>query len=164
MGGAEGDDDEDGKGREHDDEGGDPEDECVGFGGDDVFFKQQFEGVRDGLEQTVRAHAHGAETDLHVSENLALEPVHCDYGDGEAHEDEKDINHRPEDISRAAGRFVAVEVGLDVQNKVVHQRSTSPRTISSVPITAITSATSWPRHITSSACRFTKDGGRTRMR
>jgi len=42
-------------------------------------------------------------------------------------------------------------------------RSTSPKTMSSVPITATTSATSAPSTILLSACRFTNDGGRTRI-
>src|SRR5947208_92239 len=112
----------------------------------------------------MRAHAHGAEAHLHVSKNFALQPVHGDDGDRESAEHEQNINRSPEDIARASGRAIAVEVGLNVEDEIVHQRSTSPRTISSVPMTAITSATSWPRHITSSACKFTKDGGRTRMR
>ena len=32
------------------------------------------------------------------------------------------------------------------------------------PMTATTSAMSWPRHIIGSACRFTKEGERKRMR
>ena len=126
--------------------------------------------VGNGLQQAVRAHAHGAETHLHVRENLALQPVHRDHGDREAHEDQHDVDQRPEHVSGGARRFVAEydEYGRSHASAgliaIRIQRSTSPRTMSSVPITAITSATSWPRHITSRACRFTNDGGRTRTR
>ena len=87
MGGAKGNDNENGEGGEHNNEWGDPKDQGVGFGGDDVLFEQQFDGVSDGLEQAVRAYAHGAKAHLHVSQNLALEPVHGDDGDGESGED-----------------------------------------------------------------------------
>ena len=136
-------------------------DEAVRFGGHDVFFEQQLEGVGDRLQQPVGADTHGAKTHLHVGENLALKPVHRNYGDGQAAKHQQNVNEGPEEVARGTRGLVTREVGEDV---VEHQRSTSPRTMSSVPITAITSATSWPRHITSRACRFTNDGGRTRKR
>ena len=102
MGGAEGDNDENGERRQHDHEGRDPEDESVGFGGNDVFFEQELDGVGDGLQQAVRAYAHGAEAHLHVRENFALEPVHGDDGDGESAEDEQDVDHGPEDVASVA--------------------------------------------------------------
>src|SRR5690606_15336491 len=39
-----------------------------------------------------------------------------------------------------------------------HQRSTSPNTMSSEPRTAETSASMWPRHMKSMACRWAKPG------
>ena len=47
---------------------------------------------------------------------------------------------------------------------IVYYRSTSPKTMSKVPIIATTSATNPPRTMRSSACRLTNDGGRTRRR
>src|ERR1700722_13957427 len=164
MRGAERNHHEDRERRQHHDERRDPEHEAVGFGRHDVFFEQQLDGVGNGLQEPVRAHAHGAEAYLHVSENFAFQPVHRDHGNGEAEENEENVDEGPEEISCRAGRLVAREVGFYVIDNGLHQRSTSPRTLSSVPITAITSATMAPRHITSSACRFTKDGGRTRTR
>src|SRR5208282_5324007 len=110
--------------------------------------------------------AHRTEANLHVSEDFALEPVHRDYRDRKADKDQQDVDQRPEHISGGAGGYldVRIEIGLDVLDELAHQRSTSPRTMSRVPMTAITSATSWPRHIKSRACRFTNDGGRTRTR
>ena len=113
---------------------------------------------RSAAAVQVDPHA-SAQPHLHVRESCA-QPVHDSHLFAEY---QKDVDRRPKNVSRAARRLVAVEVGLNVQNQVVHQRSTSPRTISRVPMTAITSATSCPRHMTSSACRFTKDGGRTRI-
>ena len=149
-------------GKQNDDRG-EQEDERIGAFGDDVFFQHQLEGVGDRLQQAVRADAHGSEAHLHVGENLALQPVHANDGERDAAEHDKDVDQRPERTAVLARRDldVLVEVRRD---EVGHQRSTSPRTMSSVPITAITSATNWPRHIRSSACRFTNDGGRTRMR
>src|SRR4029077_4486852 len=125
---------------------------------------QQLDRVRDRLQQTMRPNAHRPEPHLHVRENLAFEPVHGNHGDGEPREDQHDVDESPEHVSRNAGSYldVFVEVRRDVLDDRTHQRSTSPSTISSVPITAITSATNCPRHITSRACKFTNDGGRTR--
>ena len=47
--------------------------ELVGVGGDDVFLEQQLEGVGDGLQQAVRADAHGAEADLEIGQHFALD-------------------------------------------------------------------------------------------
>src|SRR5579863_2221845 len=143
---------------------GDPEDQAVRFGGYDVFFEEKLQRIGDGLEQAMGPDPHGAEAHLHVGQNLPLEPVHRNDRNRQSHEHQQNVDESPEDISRAAGRLVTVEVGLYVIDDGLHQRSTSPRTMSRVPITAITSATIWPRHITSSACRFTNDGGRTRTR
>src|SRR5262249_12018478 len=84
-------------------------------------------------------------------------PVHRNHCDRQAEEDGHDVNEGPEEIPGLARCDIAVEVGLDV---IDHQRSTSPRTMSRVPITAMTSATNAPRTIMSSACKFTNEGGR----
>ena len=94
-----------------------PEDDSVGLGGHDVFFEQQLDRVGDGLEQAVRAYAHGAETHLHVRQDFALEPVHRDDGYGKPTKDQQNVNRRPENarvyVSEAAGRNsdVLIEVG-----------------------------------------------------
>src|SRR5439155_10231685 len=109
----------------------------------------------------VGADSHRAQADLHVSQNLALQPVHGNHGDGKTEEDKNDINEHPKHIASCTRSSVALEIRGDV---VEHQRSTSPSTMSKVPMTAITSATSAPRTIMSRAWRFTNDGGRTRTR
>src|SRR3954463_7090839 len=112
----------------------------------------------------MRPNAHRPQTNLHVRQDLALQPVHRDHGDRQSDENKQHVDSRPKEIPSRSRCFVAAEIRLDVLHEGVHQRSTSPKTISSVPMTAITSATSWLRHINSSACRFTKLGGRTRTR
>src|SRR5271166_2916009 len=149
---------------QHHDERRDPENNFVRAVRNDVFLQQQLDSIGNRLQQPVGPDAHGTETHLHMRQDLALQPVHRDDRDREPDENQQNVNGGPEDISGAARSLVAIEVRLNVLKEVVHQRSTSPKTMSSVPITAMTSATSWPRHITSSACRFTKLGGRTRSR
>ena len=148
----------------HHDEWRHPEDDLVGFRRNDVFFKKQLQGVRDRLQESVRPDAHRPQPHLHVRQDLALQPVHCNDRDRQPDKNQQDVDGSPEEIPRRAGSLVTFQIRLDVLNHTVHQRSTSPRTMSRVPITAITSATNWPRHINSSACRFTKLGGRTRTR
>src|ERR1019366_10328772 len=117
----------------------------------------------------MRADAHGAETNLHVRQNLAFQPVHGDHRDRKPGEDQQNVEQSPKNTSgdgaSFAGRpFSTGQVSLNaIENALEHQRSTSPSTMSSVPITAMTSATSAPRTIKSKACKFTHDGGRTRM-
>ena len=49
-------------------------------------------------------------------------------------------------------------------SRITPHLSTSPSTISSVPISATTSATRWPMDIRLSDCRLMYDGGRIRIR
>src|ERR1017187_9933464 len=133
-----------------------------GLGGGDVFFENQLERVGEGPQQSVRAHAHGAKANLEVRQRLALDPVQePHHGQSHSREDDEHINQCPELVPRLAGRHLAAEIRGD---EIGHQRSTSPCTMSIVPMTATTSATSAPRTIRSSACRLTNDGGRTRKR
>src|SRR5215472_7341408 len=114
------------------DDGRHPEHELIGVGGDDVFFEKKFYSIGDGLKQTMRADAHGAEAGLHVGHDFAFEQndVACEKGQ---HGDDHDgIDHR-QNVRRYGG-----------WNEVTHQRSTSPRTMSMVPMMATTSATSAP--------------------
>ena len=53
----------------------------IGRRGRDVFFNEKLQGVRDGLQQTVRTNTHRSQTNLHVGQNFALQPVHGDDGD-----------------------------------------------------------------------------------
>ena len=76
LGGAEGNDDVNREGRDEADDGRNPKNNLVGFGGNDVFLEHQLEGVGEGLQQAVRADAHGAEAHLDVGQRLALDPVH----------------------------------------------------------------------------------------
>src|SRR5262249_37403712 len=122
----------------------------------DVFLDEQLDSISNGLEQAMWSHTHGAKTDLHVGQDLALQPVHRDHRNGKAKKNQQDVNQSPECIARLAGGLIAAEIRGDV---IEHQRSTSPSTMSSVPMTAITSATSWPRTIRSNACKFTNEVG-----
>src|ERR1700722_13044651 len=161
MSRTEGDDNIDSKRCAQNDQRRNPEDELVGFGGDDVFLGHQLDGVGDRLQQAMRTDAHGSKPNLKVRESCALQPVHRHYGNRDAAKNQHDIDKGPKPIACLPGRRIAAEIGGDV---IEHQRSTSPRTMSSVPITAMTSATRAPRTIISSACRLTKDGGLTRTR
>ncbi len=96
--------DKDGEGGNHDDQRRDPEDERVGLGRHDVFLDQQLEGVGDGLQQAVGADSHRAQANLHVRQNLSLQPVHGDHGDREAEKDQDDIDECPEHVAGGARR------------------------------------------------------------
>src|SRR5208283_5670070 len=109
----------------------------------------------------MRTHAHRSQANLEVRQCLALDPVHANHGHRYARENDQHINQRPQLVVSRTRSDVAAQVGHEL---IEHQRSTSPSTMSIVPITATTSATSKPRTITSSACRLTNDGGRTRKR
>ena len=52
--------------------GREPEQRLVRIGGDDVFFEQQLERVGDGLQQPVRADAHGPQAHLEIGQNFSL--------------------------------------------------------------------------------------------
>src|SRR5580700_3273221 len=109
----------------------------------------------------MRTDAHRTEPNLKVRQRLALKPVHRHHRERDAGENDQHIDQRPELIPGLARGHRAPEIGHD---EVRHQRSTSPSTMSIVPMTAITSATSRPRTMMSSACKLTNDGGRTRTR
>src|SRR5208337_4068620 len=125
--------------------------------------EHQLKRIGDGLQQSVRAYAHGTEANLEVCQHLALDPVHANHSHRYSGENNEHIHQRPELAARSTRRhrILAVEIRHD---EIGHQRSTSPSTMSIVPMTATTSATSKPRTMTSSACRLTNDGGRTRKR
>src|ERR1700687_569703 len=95
----------------------------------------------------MRANAHRPESGLHVGHHLSLDQHDVSRNERENRHNHQGIderqNMRPEEF-----------------NEPVHQRSTSPNTISRVPIIATTSATMWPRTILSKACKLTNDGGR----
>ncbi len=55
-----------GKGGERRNDRRDPENRSVGVGRDDVFLEQELQGVRNGLQQAVRADPHGAKADLKI--------------------------------------------------------------------------------------------------
>ena len=107
MRGTERHNDEHGERRQHHKYGRHPEDKAVGLSRHDVFFKQQLDSVSYGLQQSVWTNAHGAKPDLHVSKNLALQPVHRDHCNGKAEEDNNDINEGPKHVSGGAGREIA---------------------------------------------------------
>jgi len=51
---------------------GEPEDGLVRAFGNDVFLEEQLQGIGNGLQETVRADAHGAQADLEIRKHLAL--------------------------------------------------------------------------------------------
>src|ERR1039457_4943776 len=107
----------------------------------------------------MRTDAHRTKANLEVGQRFALEPVHRDHRERHARKNDEHVDQRPELVSRRTRRpcHPRIEIGGD---EIGHQRSTSPSTISSVPMTAITSATSKPRTMMSRAWRLTNDGGR----
>src|SRR3954452_1846514 len=110
----------------------------------------------------MRTHTHRSKANLEVRQHLALAPVDHHYKARHATENDQDVNQRPELI---VGRTGSQPLGVQITGELLkHQRSTSPRTMSSVPITATTSAINMPRTILSKPCKFTNDGGRIRMR
>ena len=79
--------------------GREPENRLIGIGGNDVFLEQQLQGVGDGLQQAVRADAHGAEAHLEIGQNFALhqhdvarhQREYCDHHDQYGHGDEQGV-------------------------------------------------------------------------
>ncbi len=62
--------------------------------------------VGDGLQQAVRAYAHGAEADLKMRQSFALQPVHRHHGDRDSAKNHQDVNQRPEDVAGLPGRGI----------------------------------------------------------
>src|SRR5205814_2393149 len=114
----------------------------------DVFFQKELDRIGDDLQQTFRSNAIRSESRLNQSEKPPLDPVH--RRDDDLHNDERDekFDERPDQIPHPR----------------IDHRSTSPNTMSIVPISATRSETRCPCAIAGSACRFTNDGGRTRQR
>src|SRR5215469_3219597 len=97
----------------------------------------------------MRTDAHRSETDLHEGDDLAFEQRQVCDDERQHAKDNADLDERNQNKI----------------NKIIKTHlSISPNTMSSVPITATTSATIDPITIWRSACRFTNDGGRTRAR
>ena len=147
-----GDDGQAGGGGEEGDHGRAAEQKAVGRAGNEVFFEQQLDGVGEGLQHAVRADAHGAEADLHIGQNLALEQ----YGVGHGQRDDGD-----DDEGQGQGQEPGV--GKNGLHEVASQRvmlhwakrtqgsGYTPMTSVSTPVTP--SATFRPRlEETGSAC------------
>ena len=122
--------------------------------GKNVFLEHQLDAVGDRLKNPVRTDPHGPKPDLNERRNFAFRQRHQRNHTGQRAEDNPDLDQRDEDV-------------IDCK---IHIRQSEllpvdlPSTISSVPITATTSATMCPITIFRSDCRFTNDGGRTRAR
>ena len=69
------------------------EQELVGSGRDDVFFEEQFEAVRDRLQDTIGADFHRAHAILHPAENFPL-------GEGQDHDGQHHDPHHRGDLSQ----------------------------------------------------------------
>src|SRR6266478_4094092 len=128
-----------------------PENEFVSVVRDDVFFDEQFYCVGDGLEKSVRPHAHRPQPRLHVRHELAFHQ-HDVADDQRQNGDDSHSRkqRRPEGFQELDGCL----------NNGIHYRSTSPSTISIVPMIATTSATRCPRTMRSNACKLMNEGGR----
>src|SRR6266404_825930 len=120
-----------------------------------VFLDEQLQRVRDGLQQSMWTHAHRPQPRLHVRHQFALDQYDVANDQRQDRDDDYPAEQRRpvelQEIQRRLGR------GL-------HQRSTSPSTMSIVPIIATTSATRCPRTMRSNACKLMNDGGRIRTR
>jgi hypothetical protein len=64
----------------------------------EVFFGQEFDGVRDGLQQAPGANAHRPQTRLHERRNFAFEIRSIGRPDGHARHDRADLYERPDDV------------------------------------------------------------------
>src|SRR5208283_893777 len=104
--------------------------------------------------------AHGPQANLHVRHHLALEPVHENHANRNSCEDQQNVDNYPNQVAGFAWRHIRMQV----PQEALDHRSTSPSTMSSVPMMATTSATRLPWAIFASACKLMKDGGRTRTR
>ena len=112
----------------------------------DVLLQHQLDRVHNRLQQAPGPDPHRPEPRLHPPLDLPLEQGH----DGDQHEHpvehHRDLEQRDDD---------------DVDHRYL---STSPSTMSMVPISATTSATRCPMINDLSPCRLQNDGGRTRNR
>src|SRR6266480_54654 len=98
-----------------------------------------------------RPHAHGPKPCLHVGHDFAFHQH--DVADHQRQN--RDDGHATE--QRGPVQLPELKRCLECG---IHQRSTSPSTISIVPMMATTSATRCPRTMRSNACKFMKEGGR----
>ncbi len=82
--------------------------------GNDVFLDQQLEGVGEGLQQSVRAHAHGTKANLHVRQDFALQPVHAHDSQRNPGDHQQDVNGGPEHVAGFAGGRGRTQIAFDV--------------------------------------------------
>jgi hypothetical protein len=64
----------------------------------EVLFRQEFEGVGKGLQESPLAHAHRAEARLHEGGDLALGVSRIERIEGNGCDDCADLNERPDDV------------------------------------------------------------------
>src|SRR5512140_246705 len=110
-------------------------DEVLRLRGDDVLLREELDDVRDPLEDTMRSDAVRALAHLEERERPALD----------VREDPRRRGHEDHDHDRFDGRDQ--EVVQDAFGDVHDYLSTSPRTMSIVPMIATRSDTMWPRAI-----------------
>ena len=109
----------------------------------DVLLGDELDEVRQALERPLRAHAVGAEARLHEAHQPPL---------GEHDHEADDRRHRRDEQHD-------LDVGQHRRGQDLH-RSTSPSTMSIVPISATRSEMRWPLASRGRACRLMNDGGR----
>src|SRR5690606_12401716 len=158
---------------------------------DDVLLHRQLDAVGDRLEEAVRADFHRSEAALHVGRDLALGPhgperEEVQEAEHDARDDEERARGRhgardlepdhladePLDVETALlapglpGGVVVREAGCGGLEEESAHRSTSPMTMSRLPITATMSASiESPRAVmASSTLMFEKDGARALTR
>src|SRR5208337_271209 len=169
------DDGEDGEGSRHAYRRRQQEDELVRACRNNVFLEEELDGVGNGLKQAPRPDPHGAQPRLHEREDFALHVDEVSHNPGDHRKHNQDLDGRQDEwmesekVNCVLGHSLYRNSKIarhtsDLEFRISHYRSTSPSTISSVPITATTSATRWPRIMMSRACKFKRDGGRTRTR
>ena len=120
--------------------------------GDDVFLHEELDDVGDPLEDALRSDAVRALAHLEERERPALDIREDPRGRRDEDHDDDGLDGRDQEVIQDA--FGDVHVYL----------STSPRTMSIVPMIATRSETMWPCAISGSAWRLMKLGGRTRSR
>ena len=123
-----------------------------------VALDQQLHHVRDRLQEAPGSHAVRAHPGLHIAQDLAL-------GEGEVGDQRQDAHEeQDDDLDRRRDRPVEEHVAHGLADRLEHQRSTSPSTMSVVPMIATRSASRAPLDSSGTDCRLMNDGGRTWQR
>src|SRR5207249_11143031 len=124
------------------------EDPFIRAGRNDILLQHELYPVGKRLEDAIRPDSHWPKPDLNPGGDFSFRQSQKRNNAGDNVEHDEYLDERNKDV---------------IDSKI-HHRSISPSTMSRVPMIATTSATICPATIFFSDCRFTNDGGRTRVR